>query len=37
MKEVEEVTLKNGRTAVRGKCVESGTTIFRIGKITAKG
>ena len=29
MQEVEEVTMKNGRPASRGKC---GTTMFRIGK-----
>ena len=30
--EAEEVTLKNGRPAVRGKCDVCRVTVFRIGK-----
>ncbi|MEM2136486.1 MAG: DUF5679 domain-containing protein [Candidatus Methanomethylicia archaeon] len=30
---VEQVTLKNGRPALRGKCVVCGTTLYRIGKL----
>ena len=33
----EEVTLKNGRLATRGKCGECGTTMFRMGGTTVKG
>ena len=32
IKDVESVTLKNGRPATRGKCAECGRTVFRIGK-----
>jgi hypothetical protein len=28
----QEVSLKNGRTATRGKCSVCGSTVFRIGK-----
>ena len=28
----QETTLKNGRPAVKGKCPECGTNMFRIGK-----
>ena len=37
MQEPEEVTLKNGRLATRGKCGECGTTMFRMGGTTVKG
>ena len=37
MQRTEEVTLKNGRVATRGKCGECGTTMFRMGGATAKG
>ena len=37
MQESEEVTLKNGRLATRGKCGECGTTMFRMGGTTVKG
>ena len=30
--EAEQVTLKNGRPATRGKCSVCGATVFRIGK-----
>ena len=30
--EPQEVIMKNGRPATRGKCGECGTTMFRIGK-----
>ena len=29
----EQVTLKNGRPAVKGTCPECGTKMFRIGKL----
>jgi len=32
MKSVEQVTLKNGRPAIRGTCSVCGTKVFRIGK-----
>ncbi|MCD6134313.1 MAG: hypothetical protein J7J25_02175 [Candidatus Omnitrophica bacterium] len=32
IKDVEEVTMKNGRKALRGKCPDCGTTIFKILK-----
>ena len=32
IKDPEEVTLKNGRPAVKGTCPECGTKVFRIGK-----
>ncbi|MCM8798663.1 MAG: DUF5679 domain-containing protein [Candidatus Omnitrophica bacterium] len=32
MKDPEKVTLKNGRNAVKGKCPDCGTTLFRIQK-----
>ena len=28
----QEVTMKNGRAATRGRCGECGATMFRIGK-----
>ena len=31
MKNPEQVTLKNGRPAVRGTCPETGITVYRIG------
>lgn len=37
MQEPEEVTLKNGRLATRGKCGECGATMFRMGGTTVKG
>ena len=37
MQEAEEVTLKNGRTATRGKCGECQSTIFRMGRIMTGG
>ncbi|MDP8217010.1 MAG: DUF5679 domain-containing protein [Candidatus Kaelpia imicola] len=30
MQEGEEVTLKNGRRAMKGKCPDCGTSLFRI-------
>ncbi|MCS7097012.1 MAG: DUF5679 domain-containing protein [Candidatus Methanomethylicia archaeon] len=33
MVSTEQVTLKNGRPAVRGKCSVCGTTLYRIGKL----
>ncbi len=35
MGEPEEITMKNGRPATRGACLECGTRMFRIGKATA--
>jgi len=32
LKDVEQVTLKNGRPAIRGKCTVCGTTVYVIGK-----
>lgn len=32
MKNDQDVTLKNGRPAVRGVCPDCGTGMFRIGK-----
>ncbi|MGE4357573.1 MAG: DUF5679 domain-containing protein [Candidatus Omnitrophota bacterium] len=32
MKDTQKVTLKNGRNAVKGKCPDCGTTLFRIQK-----
>ncbi|MCM8783803.1 MAG: DUF5679 domain-containing protein [Candidatus Omnitrophica bacterium] len=32
MKDAQKVTLKNGRNAVKGKCPDCGTTLFRIQK-----
>ena len=32
IKDPQEVTLKNGRPAVKGTCPECGTIVFRIGK-----
>ena len=37
MQEAEEVTLKNGRLATRGRCGECRTTMFRMGGTTLKG
>ncbi len=31
MKDPHEVTLKNGRKAMQGKCPDCGTTVTRIG------
>ncbi|MCK4859378.1 MAG: hypothetical protein KAS87_02350 [Candidatus Omnitrophica bacterium] len=30
MKEAQEVTMKNGRKAMKGKCPKCGTSLFRI-------
>jgi hypothetical protein len=30
MKDVKEVTLKNGRKAAKGKCADCGTSMFKI-------
>jgi len=30
MKDAEEVTLKNGRKAIKGKCSDCGTSMFKI-------
>jgi uncharacterized Zn finger protein (UPF0148 family) len=30
MKESKEVTMKNGRKAIKGKCPDCGTSLFRI-------
>lgn len=35
IKEAEQVTLKNGRPATRGKCAECSGTVFRIGSAAA--
>ncbi len=32
MKDEEQVTLKNGRIALKGKCKDCGTSMFRILK-----
>ena len=32
MKDAEKVTLKNGRNAMKGKCPDCGTSLFRIVK-----
>lgn len=32
MKDAQKVTLKNGRTAMKGKCPDCGTSLFRIVK-----
>lgn len=32
MKDPEEVTMKNGKPAVKGTCPECSTSMFRIGK-----
>ena len=32
--QAQQVTMKNGRPATRGKCGECGTTVFRIGAAT---
>ena len=37
MQNAEEVTLKNGRAATRGKCGECGTAMFRMGGAMVKG
>lgn len=37
MRDTEDVTLKNGRPATRGKCVYCDTNMFRIGGTTARG
>ena len=34
IQEAQQVIMKNGRPATRGKCGECGTTIFRIGAAT---
>ena len=31
IQDAQQVTMKNGRPATRGKCGDCGTTIFRIG------
>ena len=32
IKDPQETTLKNGRPALKGTCLECGTNVFRIGK-----
>lgn len=32
MKDAQKVTMKNGRTAMKGKCPDCGTSLFRIMK-----
>ena len=32
IEDAQQVTMKNGRPATRGKCGECGTTMFKIGK-----
>ena len=32
IQDAEQVTMKNGRAATRGKCGLCGTTMFKIGK-----
>ena len=32
MKDAKKVTMKNGRSAMKGKCPDCGTTLFRIIK-----
>jgi predicted RNA-binding Zn-ribbon protein involved in translation (DUF1610 family) len=32
MKDAQKVTMKNGRNAMKGKCPDCGTTLFRIQK-----
>lgn len=32
MKEAEEITMKNGKPATKGKCPDCGTGMYRIGK-----
>ncbi|MFC1898877.1 DUF5679 domain-containing protein [Chloroflexota bacterium] len=32
IKDIEQVTLKNGRPATRGICATCGTKVFRIGQ-----
>ena len=32
MKDEKKVTLKNGRSAMKGKCPDCGTSLFRITK-----
>ncbi len=32
MKEPQKVTMKNGRSALKGKCPDCGTSLFRIQK-----
>ena len=34
IQDAQQVTMKNGRPATRGKCGDCGTTIFRIGAAT---
>jgi hypothetical protein len=31
MKDAERITMKNGKPAMKGKCPECGTSVFRIG------
>ena len=33
MKEAEKVIMKNGRTAMKGKCPDCGTRLYRILKV----
>lgn len=33
IKDPVEVTMKNGRAAVKGTCPETGSVVFRIGKL----
>lgn len=34
IKEPEQITMKNGRPAIRGTCPDCGTKIFKIGKMS---
>jgi len=34
IKDPEQVTMKNGRPAVKGTCPDCGTKVFKIGKLT---
>ena len=36
IKDPFETTLKNGRSAIKGKCVKCGSKVFRMGKISKK-
>lgn len=33
IKEPEQITMKNGRPAIKGTCPDCGTKIFKIGKM----
>jgi len=34
IKDPEQITMKNGKPAIRGTCPDCGTKIFRIGKMS---